>query len=430
MGRRAGSPCRLIMTACPGLRLLGLVALAAPCAATAQDAPDPSTAIAAQKQRVMDDPGNPELRFRLGMAYLEGGKPRRAIEHFQRILIDHPDAARVRLELARAYFLANDHVNAERHFRMVRANALPAAVAANVDLFLRSIRHERTWSFSAAFAIAPDTNVNAATAAESIEIYGLPFNLSKDGRRSSGIGLTAQIGGEWAPRIAGHVRQRFGASLSRREYAGSRFDEMTLSGYSGPRIALGNVTLAAAATGSRRWFGGEGYSHAVGGQMEATYSPTARTLFSLQGSFGRLDHDWARHLDGPVFNATAGVTRALDGQSLGNLRVWTNRHRARHRAFAQTSFNLSATYARELPAGFSVLAQPVIGYSRFDDVFAAFGRARRDHSYSLTVSLLNRRLAVKRFAPRIAVTHTINDSNLPIYTFSRTRMEVGLTTIF
>ena len=152
--------------------------------------PAAAEGIAVYEARVEADPDNPEWRFRLAMLQLQLGNAREAIDHLREILVDHPDALRVRLELARAYFLVNDHTNAERQFRLVRAGELPAVVAANVDRFLGSIRAERSWSIAASFGIAPDTNINAATAAETIELYGLPFDLSSEGRKSSGIGLT------------------------------------------------------------------------------------------------------------------------------------------------------------------------------------------------------------------------------------------------
>ncbi len=391
---------------------------------------DRANAVATYKAKVAAEPENPEWRFRLAMAFIEQGEPRKAIAQFRRVLNDNPEAVRVRLELARAYYLVHDFGNAERQFRLARSSDLPAVVAANVDSFLKSIRGERNWSFSASFAIAPDNNINAATNAESIEIYGLPFDLSEDARRSSGVGLSGQIGGEWAPRISTDVRQRFGLSVSRREYQGERFDDMTVSAYSGPRINLGAVGLALAATASRRWYGGHPYNRAIGGQAELAYFPSARSTFSVQASAMDLRHENATYLNGPLYSLTLGATHGLDKQSLGNIRLGLTRHDAANRAFAQTSITLALLYARDLPAGFSISLQPAISRSNFEGKFAAFGVARRDTNYSLALSALNRKLTLGRFAPRIGFTQVINDSNIPLYAFHRTRVDFGVTTIF
>ncbi len=442
--RRRGSPCVATRGGVSALLIVGGLAAAGQASAAASvdraspvkpaptNAPtdDHTNAVATYKAKVAAEPGNPEWRFRLGMALVEQGEPRKAIAQFRHVLNDHPEAVRVRLELARAYYLARDFGNAERQFRLARSSNLPAVVAANVDNFLKSIRGERNWSFSASFAIAPDSNINAATNAESIEIYGLPFDLSEDARRSSGVGLSGQVGGEWAPRISTNVRQRFGLSVSRREYQGERFDDMTVSAYSGPRINLGAVGLALAATASRRWYGGHPYNRAIGGQAELAYFPSARSTFSVQASAMDLRHESATYLNGPLYSLTLGATHGLDKQSLGNLRLGLTRHDAANRAFAQTSVTLALLYARDLPAGFSISLQPAISRSRFDEKFAAFGAARRDTNYSLALSALNRKLTLGRFAPRIGFTQVINDSNIPLYAFHRTRVDFGVTTIF
>ncbi|MCW2367310.1 tetratricopeptide (TPR) repeat protein [Sphingobium sp. B7D2B] len=403
-------------------------------ASSAPEAAAPAAVVSvsaeAYAERLARNPANPELRFRLGMALMEAGRTREAIRQFRHLLADQPQAVRVRLELARAYYVARDYANAERQFRLAGAANLPAIVSANVDRYLKSIREMRSWSFSASFALAPDTNINAATAAETIELYGLPFDLSEAARRSSGVGVYGQIGAEWAPRLSARVRQRFGAFLSRRDYQGQQFDDMVLSAYLGPRVTLGRFALATAGTASRRWYGGQPYSRMLGGQADVAYYPGTRTAISLQASASDLRHEGATHLNGALLGLSLGVTRSLDKQSLGNLRVGINRHDAANRAFAQTSYTAGAIYARELPMGFSLSLQPGFSYSRFDGVFAAFGAARSDTSYSLGVSALNRKVTLGRFVPRVGVSHTINESNIALYAYRRTRFDIGVTTIF
>ena len=62
-------------------------------------------------------------------------------------------------------------------------------MVSNINRFLAAISSRKRLSTSVALAVATDTNVNAATNEESVEIFGLPFQLNEDARASSGVGL-------------------------------------------------------------------------------------------------------------------------------------------------------------------------------------------------------------------------------------------------
>ena len=59
----------------------------------------------------------------------------KAIVAFRAILINHPNLVRVRLELARAFFLKGQDGLARRHFELVLAGGVPPPVAANIHAF-------------------------------------------------------------------------------------------------------------------------------------------------------------------------------------------------------------------------------------------------------------------------------------------------------
>ena len=85
-----------------------------------------------------------------------------SIAAFQAILAASPDQTRVRLELARAFFLKGQDGLARRHFERVLAGDVPAPVVANVNRFLDEIRARRRWSAYGGIGLAPDTNIGAA----------------------------------------------------------------------------------------------------------------------------------------------------------------------------------------------------------------------------------------------------------------------------
>jgi hypothetical protein len=355
-------------------------------------------------------PDDEQLRFLSGMVAMARGDNARAIRTFRAMLIDHPEASRVRLELARAYFLARDYVNADRQFRLVRTSRHPAEVEANIDQYLLAIRLDKDWSWSLDLAIAPDTNLNAATASREVTLSGLPFELSDSARRKSGIGLAAEGSVEFAPRIGAATRLRLGLAAQRREYAGEEFDDMALAVHAGPRRVSPRWDVSLLASGFIRWFGGDPLVRAVGSRIEATHYPSPR--LSLAGVLSAQAIDNARDdsRDGALYGLTLALQRPLDPTSAAGARVNVIRQVARASAHSNWNLELAANYTRELPGGFTMGLEAGIGAARFDDPLAVFGKTRADHSASARLSLLNRHVVLSRFTPH--------------------RVELGLTTVF
>lgn len=376
------------------------------------------------------NPHDPSAHFLSGIVALARKDYPRAIHIFRAMLIDHPEAVRVRLELARAYFLARDYANANRQFRFARAGKLPPAVNANIDEYLYAIRQSKDWSWSVSLSLAPDTNLNAGSSAREVSLFGLPFELSEDARKHSGVGLAAEASVEYAPHIAENARLRMGLSGQRREYGGTDFDDMTLAAHVGPRLVSPRWDVSLLGTGFIRWFGGKRFLEAKGGRVEATYylSPALGLSAGLGAQW--LDYDQSDERDGPLYSASLGLFHPLGPTSAISLKAGANRQNARHSAYSNWSGYAAAGYFRELPAGFSVYLEPGVGIARYDDALPAFGVARRDTSLSAQIAVFNRHLILSRFTPRLSYTYTRQFSNIPLYSFSRNRIEVGLTSTF
>ena len=371
-----------------------------------------------------------QANFLKGLIAVARGNHRRAIAIFRSLLIDHPDATRVRLELARAFFLAKDYGNALRQFQFALAGNPPAEVVANINKYMAAIRDAKSLSYNFGFAIAPDTNLNTGSSAREVTLYGLPFDLSEDARHRSGVGLSIETGAEWAPRIGKGTRLRLGVSGQRREYSGSNFDDMTAAAYAGPRLVSGKWDLSLVGTAYKRWYGARPYNQATGGRLEATYYFTPRL-----GISGALAAQWvnyrrARERDGRLISLNAAAFHALTSSSAVTVKGGVSRQEARTPAYASWSGFVAAGYFRDLPKGFSIYVEPSFSLARYDKALLAFGRKRSDDSQSVLITVLNRHLVLTRFTPRISYTFTRQSSSIPLYAFKRSRVEIGLTTVF
>ena len=158
------------------------------------------------------------------------------------MLIDNPRLLRVRLELARAFYLMGEDDLARRHFEIVLAAEPPEQVVANVRNFLASIQARRRWRFNVGAALAPDSNIGGSSEERIIYIFDLPFQRNVDELTTSGIGVSLWGGAEYHYPVFDDLRIRAGGQFARREYERSLFDQLFVGTHLGPRWLIDRDT--------------------------------------------------------------------------------------------------------------------------------------------------------------------------------------------
>jgi len=375
-------------------------------------------------------PEDRDALFLLGNVAVAQNKYDEAIPLFRRLLVLEPDAERVRLELARAFFLKGDYQNSDRQFRFARAGDIPDTAKENIDHFLGAISRLREWTFDFAFGLAPDTNQNAATSAAQVQIFGLPFTLDPSARRQSGVGLAGSASGEWSPLISDNIKARVGAAISRTEYSGGNFDDMTLSGYAGPQFLYSNWDFSLLATGFQRWYANKSFVTGVGGKLAGEYGITSDLLAGGSVGVQTVTDRFTPEQSGTLLTTQTEAAYVLSPSSLAQLQIGFNRQDARIGPYSYSGIWTSIGYQRDLPFGFSASVQPAWFVTRYDEALPAFGKTRADDALMLNMTLLNRRFEYHGFTPRFSYTFTDQHSNVALYSYRRHQFQIGLTTQF
>ena len=356
-----------------------------------------------------------------------------AIERFREMLVADPTLVRVRLELARAFYLRGKDRLAKRHFEQVLAGEVPSSVAFNVRQFLSKIRARRRWTATFGIALAPDTNLGGGSDERIIYIYGLPFTRDAEELTESGIGLSVWTGGEYQYPLRDRLRLRAGVNASRREYSGRQFDQSFMSAHAGPRWLLGRSTEASVLTSAqRRWASGAPDFDALGGRFEAAHRFTHRITGDLQASWHDRSYRTSGHMDGPVVDASLGATvvitptvRAEAALGWGRERPETERWR-HERRWVRAGVNLA------LPRGFTVGASAELREAEYEGNWFPHtdGEPREDETYSARLSAHNRGLAWKGFSPQLSVVHEERRTNAQLYDYERTGGELRFVRVF
>ncbi len=356
-----------------------------------------------------------------------------AVRTFRAMLVRNPGLVRVRLELARAYFLQGEDAEAKEHFERVLAGENPEAVVANVSRYLSEIRKRKRWSSYFGFALAPDSNIGAASDDRTINIFGLPFERDQQQLTSSGIGLSVWGGGEYQYPLRDRVRLRVGGDISRQEYSGSEFDRMTLSAHVGPRWLIGNrsrASVLAIARHHRRI--NEPYADDLGFNTEVHRRFTLRTTGTLRTSWVERRHDGGGSLDGPRTSISLSLDRVLTPTLQGNLTLGWAGERTDREDRRNTSRWLQLGMTKAFAGGLTVSGGTTFRWTDYEGNWFPFtdGEPREDLLRSYRVSGHHRAISWRGFSPKISLVFEERSSNAQLHDYERTFGELTLVRVF
>ncbi len=189
----------------------------------------------------------PQQWFILGLAAYRARDLANAESAFRQTLARDPSSQRAKLELARVLQERGNNSEAERLFLDVRSQNPPAQVAANIDRFLSMMqnRDQQGHAYRARVTVGAgyDSNVNQATSAHQVNLFGLPFTLNRDARKSgSGFGfIKAEF--DHIYRIDRNFAWATNLSLgARRYFSQGDYDSYTINAATGPVLQPGDRT--------------------------------------------------------------------------------------------------------------------------------------------------------------------------------------------
>ena len=362
-----------------------------------------------------------------------------SIAAFRAILAEHPGLVRVRLELARAFFLRGRDGLAKRHFELALATNPPSPVVANINRHLAEIRARKRWSAHFGIALAPDNNIGANSANETVMLdfagTRLPFTLD-DGGEKSGIGVSIWTGGEYQLPLAPSLRLRMGGDIFRSDYADSQFDRMTLRGHVGPRWLIDQRTEASLLlTARQEWRADEPSSRSLGLRLEASRRLSPRLTGQLGVSWSEKRHDESTHLDGPVKDLSAGLSWAVLPTLQTDFRAgWSSEEPETETLRSQTHWaSLGARTA--LPRGFNASGALTGRWTDYEGpgfppTNVLDGTSREDVTRSLRLSGHKRDFTIRGFSPQLSVTHERRGSNAQQADYRRTWGELSFVRQF
>ncbi len=371
-----------------------------------------------------------EARFRLALMLADKlGRHRDAAVLLREILDEKPDAARVRVELARMQVALGNYGDAERELRAAQAAGLPSAVEQAIEFYAAALNARKPLGGSFQVAIAPDSNINRATTSETLGTIIGDFDLSEDAQAQSGIGIALRGQGYFREGLDEGIDLLVRVNALGRFYRESEFDDYVLALQAGPEYRIGSDRLSIAGTVNWRWFGQDPYTLGYGVNADYRHPTGERSRLTASASVIYTDDKLNDLRDNHRLSADIGLDRAFSARFGGGASLNGSRQISRDPGYSTASGGLSTYLYREFGETTLVLN---MGYDHLeaDKRLFLYPRRRVDDRLSAGLSATLRSLRVGSFAPIVSLRGERNYSTVEIYDYQRVAVEVGITAAF
>jgi len=397
---------------------------------TAVEAGDSAAAYARHCATSIDAPDRPpEFDLWCGVAAVDIGRSGEGVLALERYVLQFPDDARARLELARAYFYAGDDVRSREEFEAVARTRPPPEVQAGIDRYLAALtdREARYRGRRTAFVEVGggyDSNANAGVAQADIGLPVLgPVTVDDFGvRKESAFGWLA-AGAEIRHPVSA------GLTVNGSIYGGGAFygsaSEFNLANYGAAlsasyradrnEYALAYAHGEIALDGSRyRWTDGVG--------LEWRRQISELSSFALAPQYARIGYDGdnaARNADLSALSASYRQVWLRRWQPVLNATLfYGDEHNRESRGDLGRRIQGAGVDVTVSPSAFWALnAGVAYAESDYDAPIPLLDVTRRDRNLGVSVGavyLVNRNLSV-----RGEYRYAKNTSNLELYEYTR-----------
>lgn len=367
-----------------------------------------------------------EARFRKGMLLADGKHYTEAAVAFRALLDEKPGAARVRLELARVLAALGDERGARRSLQQAQAAGLPPDVALVVDQFANALRSTRKIGGSFEAAFAPDSNVNRATSARTLDTIIAPLTLSDDARAKSGIGI--KLAGQGYARIPLSSTLAVLPRLSARGnfYRAGEFNDVSGSALIGLEWQGKRDRVTPSIGPTWRWYGGKPYASTQALTIDWLHAASRRSQITVSASASRSRYSLNTLQDGGLFNLGMTIEHATSARGGIGVSASATRQTARDPGYATMSEGAAIFGWREM-GKMTVFASAGVHRLDGDARLFLFPDRRREWLYQVSGSATLRQLTLWSFAPLVRVGWERNVSTVGIYDYRRLSADFGIT---
>ena len=389
------------------------------------------------QQNLFDLEGDAEFDFLFGLAALETGRPDEAVFAFERIAYVYPDQQRVKLELARAFYMSNNLTASEQLFNEVLATNPGPNVSANIQGFLDLIEQRQnavessfTWFVNS--NIGSDSNINSATELGVIDTPIGDVELGPNGQSIDddfldiGTGFTFNY--PFDKNRSAYARANYN---QHNNFSTNAFDLDVLSGEAGYAIIRDNVRMSMSGRIQRVDLDDQEFqssSSILGGWQRNGNDGWSQ---GLTAAYTAVRYDDELNPDNDLRDVNqllvSGTLGKASGRFLHNVSVYFGDEDARQSLGennAQTFYGIAFSEQFQFRPGHIPYFRLSFHKSENKAEAPVFNIDREDDTFSTSLGW------IWQFARNVNittdVTYTENDSSIDLYAYDRVKYQTGL----
>jgi len=378
---------------------------------------------------------SPQQWFLLAMSAKESGRPAdEVISYLKKVIELDPRAGRPKLELAQILQSQGKKDEAKKYFMAVRALNPPKAVGDNIDAYVAAMdREARSWHVRTSLSWIYDTNANAGPAIDSVLMFGLPFELSEDAKKTEDTGYKLGLGLDHYKKITERISWQSGMSLDYTNYHKvDSLDSTHISLSTGPTWRAGKKAVVSMPViydwlrvGHQRSY----YYYLFGVAPQLRYYLSYNMYLGMTGTYSEKkykdqgDRDLDKWSVEPFFNFPVGKR--------GNLRFGVTGGRENSGIDTYSDRLLSGNISYSHIFGKYLSTRLYYSYidTKYDEIEAAYTEVRHDKTHYIS-AVFDYPIEIIKSNLMLTVDYTDTASSLDMYTYDRSQVYLTLQTTF
>lgn len=366
----------------------------------------------------------------LGVANNRLNQPRAAIAPLDRLVAMVPGHLEFRLELALALLRAGQTDRARYHFTLAKAATAEPAIQSRVQAAIDKIDSSKNWQGYFRFAIVPESNAARRTAAETVSLGGLVFDLQPGAQAQPAVGVELGFGLAALPRLSDNMRARFAFDVQTRAFDGRAPDDTILRVSAGVlHFGDNGKQLAAEVFATQRWLDKIAYSHSQGITLRH-----ARLIGAKTNVAASITHERLSYLRPAYTVDKTSVDAQLIHSATAQLQLQAGVH-AEQRGSTNTlsaghAYGISLGGQYSFAGGLRAGLVASFDQNNYDGVHPLFGVRRVDRKAAVMVQINNQNWSYKGFSPVLKLGFERQRSSIVVNSYQNLTTSIGLTRSF
>ncbi len=218
------------------------------------------------------------------------------------------------------------------------------------------IRSKRNWQFGFNFGFAPDSNINSATNAQTVDVnFGpdkLPIDLNDDARARSGTGITANVFGSLRLPVSARAALVTDLDANMVNYKGYQYDDYSVQAAIGPELKIGNRTnITLQGVTLFRWYGGNIAARQFGAKLGVQHDLGSTQRIGVQIDTRRTGSDFGDGYRGWQIGGAASFEQVVGKSAIASASLFGRRDAMKIDSYSSTIVGFNLGIGGELPFG-------------------------------------------------------------------------------